>query len=77
VVEPDGGDGPPEQRKPRLTASHLLGWHLDRAVLDFLQATGAVLDVDEYDMTLGRAAATAGPGWRGLHKIAAGRWAEG
>lgn len=26
------------------------GWHLDRDVLEFLQATGAVLDVDEYDM---------------------------
>ncbi|MBB6034918.1 hypothetical protein [Phytomonospora endophytica] len=25
-----------------------LGWHLDRAVLDFLAATGAELDVDEY-----------------------------
>jgi hypothetical protein len=32
-------------------APNLFGWHLDRAVLDFLQATGAVLDVDEYDMT--------------------------
>ncbi|BCY11675.1 DUF4279 domain-containing protein [Actinoplanes sp. L3-i22] len=31
--------------------SNLFGWHLGRAVLDFLQATGAVLDVDEYDMT--------------------------
>ncbi|MFC5007510.1 DUF4279 domain-containing protein [Dactylosporangium cerinum] len=30
---------------------NLFGWHLDREVLDFLQATGAVLDVDEYDMT--------------------------
>lgn len=30
---------------------NLFGWHLDRKVLDFLQATGAVLDVDEYDMT--------------------------
>lgn len=28
----------------------LLGWHLDRGVLDFLAATGAALDVDEYDM---------------------------
>jgi hypothetical protein len=32
-------------------ASDLFGWHLGRDVLDFLQATGAVLDVDEYDMT--------------------------
>ncbi|MEV4642426.1 DUF4279 domain-containing protein [Actinoplanes sp. NPDC049548] len=30
-----------------------LGWHLDREILDFLQTTGAVLDVDEYDMTPG------------------------
>jgi hypothetical protein len=30
---------------------NLFGWHLDREVLDFLHATGAVLDVDEYDMT--------------------------
>ncbi|MFC9880040.1 DUF4279 domain-containing protein [Streptomyces libani] len=29
---------------------NLLGWHLDRRVLDFLGATGAALDVDEYDM---------------------------
>ena len=27
----------------------LLGWHLDRTVLDFLHATGAALDVDEYE----------------------------
>lgn len=26
-----------------------LGWHLGRDVLDFLDATGAVLDVDEYE----------------------------
>jgi hypothetical protein len=32
-------------------APNLFGWHLDREVLDFLRATGAVLDVDEYDMT--------------------------
>ena len=32
-------------------ASDLFGWHLGRDVLDFLQVTGAVLDVDEYDMT--------------------------
>ncbi|MFD6335474.1 DUF4279 domain-containing protein [Streptomyces niveus] len=29
---------------------NLFGWHLDRDVLDFLSATGAVLDVDEYDL---------------------------
>jgi len=27
---------------------HLLGWHLDRQVLDFLEKTNAELDVDEY-----------------------------
>jgi hypothetical protein len=32
-------------------APNLFGWHLDRNVLDFLIATGAELDVDEYDMT--------------------------
>jgi hypothetical protein len=32
-------------------APNLLGWHLGRDVLDFLTTTGAVLDVDEYDMT--------------------------
>ncbi|WP_035857892.1 DUF4279 domain-containing protein [Kitasatospora cheerisanensis] len=31
--------------------TNLLGWHLDREVLDFLAATGADLDVGEYDMT--------------------------
>ncbi|MEV6678024.1 DUF4279 domain-containing protein [Streptomyces erythrochromogenes] len=31
----------------------LLGWHLDRAVVDFLAATGAELDVGEYDVTPG------------------------
>lgn len=29
---------------------NLFGWHLDRDMLDFLTATGAVLDIDEYDM---------------------------
>lgn len=29
----------------------LLGWHLGRDVLNFLHATGAALDVDEYDYT--------------------------
>ena len=32
-------------------APNLFGWHLGREVLDFLQATGAVLDVDEHYMT--------------------------
>jgi hypothetical protein len=31
-------------------APNLFGWHLDRKVLDFLSATGAELDIDEYDM---------------------------
>ncbi|MEU1481230.1 DUF4279 domain-containing protein [Streptomyces sp. NPDC005760] len=31
-------------------APNIFGWHLDREVLDFLSATGAELDVDEYDM---------------------------
>lgn len=31
-------------------ARDLLGWHLDREVLDFLKVTGAELDIDEYDM---------------------------
>ncbi|MFE7838746.1 DUF4279 domain-containing protein [Streptomyces sp. NPDC057474] len=31
-------------------APNLFGWHLDRKVLDFLIATGAELNVDEYDM---------------------------
>lgn len=33
------------------SADNLFGWHVDRNVLDFLAATGAVLDVDEYDMS--------------------------
>ncbi|MGW4783534.1 DUF4279 domain-containing protein [Streptomyces sp. NPDC004230] len=31
-------------------APNLFGWHLDRKVLDFLNATGSELDIDEYDM---------------------------
>ncbi|WP_031080822.1 DUF4279 domain-containing protein [Streptomyces sp. NRRL S-118] len=31
-------------------APNLFGWHLDHKVLDFLSATGAELDIDEYDM---------------------------
>ncbi|MFI9230802.1 hypothetical protein [Streptomyces rimosus] len=45
----DGDNGDDEQsgtEKP-----NLLGWSLDRKVLEFLAVTGAVLDVDEYDMT--------------------------
>ncbi|MFD3837962.1 hypothetical protein ACFWWC_17105 [Streptomyces sp. NPDC058642] len=29
---------------------NLFGWHLGREILDFLSATGAELDVDEYDV---------------------------
>lgn len=31
--------------------TNLFGWRLDRAVVDFLAATGADLDVGEYDVT--------------------------
>jgi len=48
--EPDQQD-PSVEQNTETEAPNLFGWHLDRAVLDFLQATGAVLDVDEYDMT--------------------------
>lgn len=34
-------------------APNLFGWHLDRDMLGFLAATGAVVDVDEYDLTGG------------------------
>ncbi|MER7174602.1 DUF4279 domain-containing protein [Streptomyces mesophilus] len=40
--------------EPPDPASHqpnLFGWHLEPEVLAFLAATGAMLDVDEYDMT--------------------------
>ncbi|MDX3099064.1 DUF4279 domain-containing protein [Streptomyces sp. ME19-03-3] len=41
-----------DQDQPNTSdAPNLFGWHLDRNVLDFLIATGAELDVDEYDMT--------------------------
>ncbi|MDI2131583.1 DUF4279 domain-containing protein [Yinghuangia seranimata] len=40
----------PQQAQPT-EASNLFGWHIDRSVMDFLAATGAVLDVDEYDMS--------------------------
>ncbi|MCX4734546.1 DUF4279 domain-containing protein [Streptomyces sp. NBC_01363] len=42
----DEADRPDTSQHP-----NLFGWHLDRDVLDFLSATGAVLDVDEYDLT--------------------------
>ena len=28
----------------------IVGWHLERAVIEFLAATGAEIDVDEYDV---------------------------
>jgi Domain of unknown function (DUF4279) len=39
-----------DPRDTRTEPPNLFGWHLDREVLDFLHATRAVLDVDEYDM---------------------------
>ncbi len=30
---------------------NLFGWHLDRHVLDFINAVGAEIDVDEYDLS--------------------------
>ncbi|HEY9367224.1 DUF4279 domain-containing protein [Streptomyces sp.] len=39
--------GQPEERDKR----NLFGWALDREAIAFLAATGAFLDVDEYDMT--------------------------
>jgi hypothetical protein len=40
---------PPEAALQRLAGQHqLLGWSLDREVLEFLLATGAHFDVDEY-----------------------------
>ena len=41
----------PLRRDAQAGAPDLLGWHLSREVLEFLHATGAVLDVDEYDLT--------------------------
>ncbi|MGW0664740.1 DUF4279 domain-containing protein [Streptodolium elevatio] len=49
-------DDAPADDAPQTRAAeppNLLGWHLDRTVLDFLTATGAILDVDEYDTTPG------------------------
>lgn len=46
-----GEHDPPADAGAQAEAANLLGWHLGRDVLDFLHRTGAVLDVDEYDMT--------------------------
>jgi hypothetical protein len=44
-------DTDPEETLPSpADRANLFGWHLDRDVLEFLTATGADLDVDEYDM---------------------------
>jgi hypothetical protein len=40
----------PDQDPGTAKAPNLFGWHLNRNVLDFLIATNAELDVDEYDM---------------------------
>ncbi|XVQ14103.1 DUF4279 domain-containing protein [Spirillospora sp. CA-255316] len=49
---PDGEEeelSPPGAEPWKLAGQHqLLGWGLDRRVLEFLLATGAYLDVDEY-----------------------------
>lgn len=50
--DPDGEEeefSPPEAALQKIAGQHqLLGWVLDRTVLEFLLATGAYLDVDEY-----------------------------
>ena len=48
--EPDQQD-PPTAGKDRADSPNMFGWHVGREVLDFLHTTGAVLDIDEYDMT--------------------------
>ena len=45
-AEPHPGHQP-EASKDEPTRT--LGWHLGRDVLSFLQATGAVIDIDEYE----------------------------
>jgi hypothetical protein len=47
----DTPDPPDARSAESMHEPNLLGWHLNRDVLDFLTATGASLDVDEYDMT--------------------------
>lgn len=46
-----GPQGQPASAGGQPESQDLLGWHLGRDVLDFLHRTGAVLDIDEYDMT--------------------------
>ncbi|MBR7836262.1 DUF4279 domain-containing protein [Actinospica durhamensis] len=50
---PTSDDGVPAWRTSTTEKPNMFGWHLDRHVLNFLTATGAVLDVDEYDMSPG------------------------
>lgn len=38
-----------QAEKSKDESTGTLGWHLGRDVLDFLQATGAVIDIDEYE----------------------------
>lgn len=38
-----------QAERSRDESTGTLGWHLGRDALDFLQATGAVLDIDEYE----------------------------
>jgi hypothetical protein len=49
----EGGEDPKPQPTQgnwvRIPDQHLLCWGLDRQVIEFLAATGAFLDVDEYD----------------------------
>ncbi|MGW8760879.1 DUF4279 domain-containing protein [Streptomyces sp. NPDC055815] len=44
--DPGDDSRPPAEEKP-----NLFGWSLDQNVLDFLTATGAIVDIDEYDLT--------------------------
>ncbi|MFB6613359.1 hypothetical protein ACIGFK_03265 [Streptomyces sp. NPDC085524] len=50
IVRYFGDAGEPGQADPA-GKPNLFGWHLARDALAFLAATGAVLDVDAYDMT--------------------------
>ena len=46
----EAGQHPGHQVEPsKEEPTRKLGWHLGRDVLDFLQATGAAVDIDEYE----------------------------
>ena len=47
--------GRAQRGDPHEETPSLFGWQLGREVLNFLHATGAVLNVDEYDLVSGRA----------------------